>query len=145
MPNLTAEDEAAAMVAAVRDDPAQRLELAARFYDGGTGRRSIPLLPASRAGLHALAGQTAGVLAGPSADRPGSPWWRAVDERLLRDAWQARLLVSGQPGTASRPSVTDWVCFLETALGADVVPGPQCQHRRRVPRPPRPAPGRSSR
>jgi hypothetical protein len=29
------------MVAAVRDDPARRLELAARFYDRRTGRASI--------------------------------------------------------------------------------------------------------
>ncbi len=41
MPDLTAEDEAAAMVAAVRDDPARRLELAARFYDRRVGRLSI--------------------------------------------------------------------------------------------------------
>ena len=41
MPDLTAEDEAAAMVAAVRDDPARRLELAARFYDRRAGRPSI--------------------------------------------------------------------------------------------------------
>ena len=41
MTNLTAEDAAAAMVAAVRDDPSRRLELAARFYDRGTGRASI--------------------------------------------------------------------------------------------------------
>lgn len=111
MTNLTAEDEAAAMVAAVRDDPARRLELAARFYDGGTGRRSIRSY--RRAELAFMHWQVSrGVLAGPSADRPGSPWWRAVNEGLLRDAWQARLLVSGQPGTASRPSVTDWVRFL---------------------------------
>ena len=111
MTNLTAEDEAAAMVAAVRDDPARRLELAARFYDGGTGRRSIRSY--RRAELAFMHWQISrGVLAAPSADRPGSPWWRAVNEGLLRDAWQARLLVSGQPGTASRPSVTDWVCFL---------------------------------
>lgn len=37
----TAEEQAAAMVAAVRDDPARRLELAARFYDRRAGRASI--------------------------------------------------------------------------------------------------------
>jgi len=41
MPDLTADDEAAAMVAAVRDDPALRLDLAARFYDRRVGRPSI--------------------------------------------------------------------------------------------------------
>jgi hypothetical protein len=37
----TAEEQAAAKVAAVRDDPARRLELAARFYDRRIGRVSI--------------------------------------------------------------------------------------------------------
>ena len=37
----TAEEQAAAMVAAVRDDPTRRLELAARFYDRRIGRVSI--------------------------------------------------------------------------------------------------------
>ena len=107
----TAEDEAAAMVAAVRDDPARRLELAARFYDRRPGRPSIRSY--RRAELAFMHWQVRrGVLAAPGADPPGSPWWRAVNEGLLRDAWQARLLVSGQPGTASRPSVAYWVCFL---------------------------------
>jgi hypothetical protein len=107
----TAEDEAAAMVAAVRDDPARRLELAARFYDRRTGQPSIGSY--RRAELAFMHWQIRrGVLAAPSADPPGSPWWRAVNEGLLRDAWQARLLVSGQQGTVSRPSVGYWVGFL---------------------------------
>ena len=36
---------------------------------------------------------------------PGSPWWRAVNERLLRDTCEARLRVLGHPGPASSPSV----------------------------------------
>ena len=111
MTDLAAEDEAAAIVAAVRDDPARRLELAARFYDRRTGRAGIRSY--RRAELAFMRWQISrGVLAAPSADRPGSPWWRAVNEGLLRDAWQARLLVSGQPGTASQPSVAYWVRFL---------------------------------
>ncbi len=107
----TAEDEAAAMVAAVRDDPARRLELAGRFYDHRTGRASIRSY--RRAELAFMHWQMRrGVLAAPGADRPGSPWWRSVNESLLRDAWQARLLISGLPGTASRPSVACWVRFL---------------------------------
>jgi hypothetical protein len=106
-----AEDEAAAMVAVVRDDPARRLELAARFYDGRSGRPSIRSY--RRAELAFMRWQISrGVLAAPTADRPGSPWWRAVNEGLLRDAWQAKLLVGGRPGTASRPSVACWVRFL---------------------------------
>jgi hypothetical protein len=107
----TAEEQAAATVAAVRDDPARRLELAARFYDRRAGRASIRSY--RRAEMAFMRWQIRrGVLAAPSADRPGSPWWRAVNEGLLRDAWQARLLDSGQPGTATRPSVADWVRFL---------------------------------
>jgi len=107
----TAAEQAAATVAAVRDDPARRLELAARFYDRRAGRASIRSY--RRAEMAFMRWQIRrGVLAAPSADRPGSPWWRAVNEGLLRDAWQARLLDNGQPGTATRPSVADWVRFL---------------------------------
>ena len=144
--DLTAEDEAAAMVAAVRDDPARRLELAARFYDRRTGRASIRSY--RRAELAFMHWQIRrGVLAAPGADRPGSPWWRAVNEGLLRDAWQARLLVSGQPGTREPAQCRALGLLPAPTLAAGVVPGPQCQHRRRVPGPPRPfpagAPGRA--
>lgn len=99
------------MVAAVRDDPARRLELAARFYDRRIGRVSIRAY--RRAEMAFMRWQISrGVLAAPTADRPGSPWWRAVNEGLLLDAWQAELLVSDQPGTVSRPSVACWVRFL---------------------------------
>jgi len=42
---------------------------------------------------------------------PGSPWWRAVNERLLRDTCEARLRVLGHPGPASSPSVEPSVRF----------------------------------
>jgi hypothetical protein len=57
-----------------------------------------------------------GLLAAPDAPRPGSGWWRAVNEGLLRDAWEADQLLVGsgfQPGPASRPSVSRWSAFLE--------------------------------
>ena len=53
-----------------------------------------------------------GVLAPPRAVPPGSPWWRAVNEDLLCDAWEARLLARGRPGTISRQSVDLWAQFL---------------------------------
>jgi hypothetical protein len=106
-----AEERAAAMVAAVRDDPGRRLELAARCYDRRPGRPDIR--PYRRAELAFMRWQARrGVLAAPGASQPGSPWWRAVNEGLLRDAWQAELIVSGQPGAASRPSVSCWIQFL---------------------------------
>ena len=103
--------EAAALVAAVRDDPERRLELAAHFYDRQSGRTSIRSF--RRAELAFMRWQIQrGVLEAPSGDRPGSPWWRAVNEGLLRDAWQAELLMSGTPGEVSRPSVECWLQFL---------------------------------
>ncbi len=52
-----------------------------------------------------------GLLNPLDADRPGSPWWRALNERLLRDTCEARLRVLGYPGPASSPSVEPSVRF----------------------------------
>jgi hypothetical protein len=111
---MTAAAHAAAMVAAVRNDPARRLELAAGFYAHRTGvAGAAGIRSYRRAELAFMRWQLRrGVLAAPDADRPGSPWWRAVNEGLLRDAWEARLLGRRDQGTASRPSVARWVQFL---------------------------------
>ena len=37
--------------------------------------------------------------------RPGSPWWRALNEALLRDTAEARALAFGYAGTPSGPGV----------------------------------------
>jgi hypothetical protein len=52
-----------------------------------------------------------GVLRHPDDPRPGSPWWRAVNERLLRDTTEATLLVDGAQGDVSAPSVELWLVF----------------------------------
>lgn len=52
-----------------------------------------------------------GVLASPDAAAPGSPWWRAVNESLLRDCAEAALLLDGAPGEPG-PIVRHWVSFL---------------------------------
>jgi hypothetical protein len=52
-----------------------------------------------------------GVLGPPDRRPPGSPWWRAVNERLLHDAAEATLLVQGHPGQPSSPSVELWLAF----------------------------------
>ena len=44
-------------------------------------------------------------------ERPGSPWWRAVNERLLRDTCEARSRLLGHPGPASTSSVEASVRF----------------------------------
>ncbi len=100
------------MVAAVRDDPARRLGLASRFYDDRPGCVSIRSY--RRAEMAFMRWQVRrGLLAAPDAPRPGSEWWRAVNEGLLRDAWEADQLLAGRPGPASRPSVSRWSGFLE--------------------------------
>jgi len=97
------------MVAAVRDDPGARLELAARFYDAGIA----DIRPYRRAETAFMRWQIRrGVLAPTSTDRPGSPWWRAVNEGLLRDAWEAGLRVNGHTEPVRRPSVERWALFL---------------------------------
>jgi hypothetical protein len=42
---------------------------------------------------------------------PGSPWWRAVNENLLRDTVEAKLIVQRGEGQPSRPTVARWVNF----------------------------------
>src|SRR6266702_1943207 len=103
--------EARTMVAAVRDDPDRRLGLARRFYDDRPGRASIRSY--RRAEVAFMRWQVRrGVLAAPDAARPGSQWWRSVNEGLLRDAWEADRLIVGRPGPASSPAVSRWVDFL---------------------------------
>ena len=99
------------MVAAVRNDPARRLELAGRFYDDRPGRASVRAY--RRAELAFMRWQVSrGVLAPPESARPGSAWWRSVNESLLRDACEADRLAAGRPGQPSRPAVARWAAFL---------------------------------
>jgi len=53
-----------------------------------------------------------GVLSPPSAVMPGSPWWRAVNESLLRDTTEAALLFTGESGAPRTTGVRHWVTFL---------------------------------
>jgi hypothetical protein len=102
---VRADDE----VARVRDDPAGRFELAARFYRNAAGARRWY----GRAELSFLRWElTRGVLAPTDAERPGSPWWRAINERLLRDKVEADLLADGAPGPAGAASVQLWTAFI---------------------------------
>ncbi len=102
---------AAEVLAAARDDPAQRLRLACSFYERPVGGRSIRAY--RRAEIAFMRWQIRrGVLAPPTAARPGSPWWRAVNESLLRDATEAALLCHGGPGEPSTNAVAHWVSFL---------------------------------
>jgi hypothetical protein len=52
-----------------------------------------------------------GVLEPESSDRPGSPWWRAVNERLLRDGCEAMALSGDMSGPPSSRTVEYWTEF----------------------------------
>lgn len=107
---LSAAEEAAWMVADVRDDPAGRIRLAADTYSLGRGSRRYR--PYRRAVVAFMRWQLArGVLNPTVGERPGSPWWRAVNEDLLRDALEAKLLVERGGGHPSSPSVERWLDF----------------------------------
>ena len=109
----TAAEQASDLVEAVQDDPRRRRELAAEVYEPRLGRADVRSY--RRAELAFMHWQMSrGVLAPASDERPGSPWWRAVNAGLLRDACEADLLLAGAPGTPSRPAVARWRHFLES-------------------------------
>ena len=102
---------AGAQVAAVRDDPAARLALMARVFRGPTGRAPRHL-PFRRAALSFMRWQARrGVLDPLDASPPGSVWWRAVNERLLRDGCETVALLGGLAGEPSSQAVRLWLEF----------------------------------
>ena len=103
---MSACELAEARVAAVRDDPAARLELMTRLFDGPTGHAPRHL-PFRRAALSFMRWQAnRGVL-----DPVGSPWWRAMNERLLLDGCEAVALLGHAPGEPSSQAVELWLEF----------------------------------
>ena len=108
---------ARAQVAAVRDDPAARLALIARVFRGPTGRAPRHL-PYRRAALSFMRWQARrGVLNPLDASPPGSIWWRAINERLLRDGCETVALLGGSPGEPSSHAVGLWLEFAESPTG----------------------------
>jgi FAD binding domain-containing protein len=108
---------AEAQVAAVRDDPAARLASMARLFLGPTGR-APQHLPFRRAALSFMRWQAKrGVLNPLDASPPGSVWWRAMNERLLRDGSEAVALLGGSAGEPSSQAVRLWLEFSETPTG----------------------------
>ena len=53
-----------------------------------------------------------GVLQPAFAERPGSPWWRAVNERILRDGCEAVALSGNLSGPTSSATVDRWTSFV---------------------------------
>jgi hypothetical protein len=108
----TAAEWAAARVIAVRDDPAARLALVVSTYHGPVGRAPRHL-PFRRAALSFMRWQAdRGVLDPLHASPPGSPWWRAVNERLLRDGCEAMARSGGLLGEPSSPTIGLWMSFI---------------------------------
>ena len=100
-------------VTAVRDDPAGRRAMMHR-RDYGPFGKAPRHLPYRRAALSLMHWQLRrGVLQPPFSDRPGSPWWRAVNERILRDGCEAVALSGDLPGRASSRTVDHRMSFAE--------------------------------
>jgi hypothetical protein len=108
---------AEAQVAAARDDPAARLALMARVFRGPTGHAPRHL-PFRRAALSFMRWQARrGVLNALDALPPGSVWWRAVNERLLRDGCETVALLAGLAGDPSSRAVRLWLGFAARPTG----------------------------
>ena len=106
-----ASEIAAQRVAVVRDRPQGRLDLLRSSYAPAPG--ATPLhQPYPQAALAFMGWQLRRGLLNPlDHARPGSPWWRAVNERLLRDTCEARLRLIGHPGPGSSPSIEPSIHF----------------------------------
>jgi uncharacterized protein YbjT (DUF2867 family) len=103
---------AEAQVAAAREDPAERVALITRTYHGPTGRAPRHL-PYRRAALSFMRWQARRGLLNPlDASPPGSVWWRAVNERLLRDGCESVALAGGLAGEPSSQAVRLWLDFI---------------------------------
>ena len=101
----------------MRDDPAARLALMARVFRGPTGRAPRHL-PFRRAALSFMRWQARrGVLDPLDASPPGSVWWRAVNERLLRDGCETVALLGGLAGEPSSRAVRLWLEFAARPTG----------------------------
>jgi hypothetical protein len=108
---------ALAQAIAVRDDPAARLELVTSTYHGPVGRAPRHL-PFRRAAMSFMRWQAdRGVLDRLDASPPGSPWWRAVNERLLRDGCEAMARSGGLLGQPSSPTIRLWMSFIASPTG----------------------------
>jgi len=108
---------AGTQVAAVRDDPAARLALMARVFHGPTGHAPRHL-PFRRAALSFMRWQARRGLLNPlDASPPGSVWWRAVNERLLRDGCETVALLGGLTGEPSSQAVQLWLEFATRPTG----------------------------
>lgn len=108
----SAADFANSAVERVRDDPVARLALLRRLYDvpRPVDRGYLPYRRAASAFMQWQLSR--GLLNPPTDSRPGSPWWRALNEGLLRDTAEARALAFGLAGEPSGPGVSAHLDFV---------------------------------
>ena len=101
-------------VAAVRDDPTGRLDLLRRLYEVPRPY-DLGYLPYLRAATAFMGWQLRRGLLNPvEGPSPGSPWWRTLNEALLRDTCEARALAFGRPGEPRTPGVAATLAFIRT-------------------------------
>jgi hypothetical protein len=108
---------AAARVDAVGDSIEGRYRLAADFYrkphaTHGCRRYADAELSFLRWEIQR------GVLNPLTGERPGSPWWRAINDELQRDKVEAQLLAGASAGEASSHHVELWREFLRAPSAA---------------------------
>ncbi|MDR7255108.1 hypothetical protein J2X46_004110 [Nocardioides sp. BE266] len=113
MVEATAAAYADERVSRVRDLPESRLELLRELYrlppDVDRG-----YLPYRRAASAFMGWQLRrGLLAPPSSATPGSPWWRTLNESLLRDVCEASALAFGRAGRPRTPGAAATLDFIE--------------------------------
>ena len=107
----SASEYATSLVADVLEHPEARLALMSRLYESQPGEPALQL-PYRRAALGFMRWQLGrGLLNSLDHRRPGSPWWRAVNERLLRETAEARGHALGLGGPPSSSSATHAIEF----------------------------------
>jgi hypothetical protein len=96
----------------VRDYPLGRLALLHRMYEVARDldRGYLPYRWAASAFMGWQLRR--GLLNPPSDPRPGSQWWRELNERLLRDTAEAGAIAYGYTGDPSGPGVTAHLEFI---------------------------------
>ncbi|CAM3017673.1 DUF4037 domain-containing protein [Prescottella defluvii] len=84
-----------------------------RCYYGPYGKAPRHL-PFRRAAMSFMEWQLRrGLLQPLPSDHPGSPWWRAVNERILRDGCEAVALSGDLTGPTSSRTVDFWMSFAD--------------------------------
>jgi hypothetical protein len=112
MPEATAAEYADESAARVADDPLARLALLRELYEvpPAADRGYLPFRRAASAFMGwQLRRGLLNPLFGPA---PGSPWWRAVNQRLLIDTCEARGLAFGRAGEPRTAGVVATLEFI---------------------------------